>query len=102
MRRTTLSDISLAVGLALLLGLALAFTQAGCGFDFGLEGLWDDRCYDCRTVCEGTAEEALNDCLAACSQCQGSSECFKLLDGRFAGMQNEPSDWVQVDCAHLD
>jgi hypothetical protein len=84
--------------LVLLVGL----TQPGCGFDFGLDGIWDDSCYDCRTVCEGTVDEVLNDCLAACSQCQGSSECFSLLDGRFAGMQNGSAEWTEVDCAHLD
>ncbi|HOX42191.1 MAG TPA: hypothetical protein PK668_01275 [Myxococcota bacterium] len=98
MRSSSFTAGSLVLVLALLAGL----TQAGCGFDLDLSGLWDDTCYDCRTVCQGTLDEELNDCLAACSQCQGSSECFTLLDGRFVGMQNSLPDWTAVDCARLD
>lgn len=81
----------------LRIGILLALLAiAGCG----LEGLfpWDDTCYDCRTVCAGTSGVRLDNCLAACSGCQGRSGCFEALEGSFQDMQNSLAQWVRVDC----
>jgi hypothetical protein len=89
--------VLLSLGLTLLAGLS----QAGCGLDFGFDDAWDDCCYDCRTVCDGTSGEVQNSCLASCSLCQGASECFARLEGRFEGMRHTPEEWQPVDCSLL-
>ncbi len=84
--------------------LTLLFTAlifSGCGVDMGDPGDWDDTCYDCRTVCEGCSGELLDTCLAKCVDCQGYSDCFAWMEGRYEGMSQSVRDWTFVDCDNL-
>lgn len=86
--------------LGLLLILLGAWACGALGLDWGY--LWDDTCYDCRTVCEGTQGTDRDDCLSACNDCQGSSKCFSLLDGDFEGQTKSLPEWEQVDCSDVE
>ncbi len=91
--------------LLLPLGLfvSLMVLVPGCGalgFDWGY--MWDDTCYDCRTVCQGTQGTDRDDCLSACHDCQGYSVCFSLLDGDFEGQTLSETEWDQVDCSDIE
>jgi hypothetical protein len=81
-----------------VVGLGLAAGLGGCGFELDWPGIWDETCYDCRSVCEGTEGQARDDCLAGCSECQGRGTCFAILDGQFDGMTRSMSQWEAVDC----
>jgi hypothetical protein len=74
---------------------------SGCGSDSGDPGDWDGTCYDCRTVCEGCFGDLLNACLAKCVECQGYSDCFGWMEGRYDGMTLSMRDWEFVDCDKL-
>jgi hypothetical protein len=65
-------------------------------------GDWDDTCYDCRSVCEGCSGELLDDCLAKCVDCQGYSDCFAWMEGRYKGMNQPMRDWTFVSCDNLN
>jgi hypothetical protein len=80
---------------------AMALSLSGCGADTGDPGDWDDTCYDCRTVCEGCSGELLDECLAKCVDCQGYSDCFAWMEGRYPGMSQTMRDWTFVDCGNL-
>jgi hypothetical protein len=66
---------------------------AGCGTDSGDPGDWDDTCYNCRTVCAGCSGEFLDTCLAKCVDCQGYSDCFGWMEGKYDGMTRSMRDW---------
>jgi hypothetical protein len=85
----------------LFLLLAIALMLPACGADMGEAGDWDDTCYDCRTVCEGCFGELLDDCLAKCVDCQGYSDCFAWMEGRYEGMSQAMLEWTFVDCDNL-
>lgn len=88
---------------ALLAGcLLVALMFGGCAGQLGLLGEYDDTCFDCRTVCDGTKGDYLDGCLAACVECQGYSKCFSWLEGEFQGMTGKLEDWVPVDCKDLN
>jgi hypothetical protein len=84
-------------GMALLAGLILT----GCGTELDLPGLWDNSCYDCRTVCEGTQDDTRDDCLQECDACQGHSECFHELADQYQGMRLDLADWRPINCEQL-
>jgi len=86
----------------LFLLLAMAFLLLGCGADAGDPGDPDDTCYDCRTVCEGCSGDLLDECLARCVECQGYSDCFAWMEGRYEGMSQAMREWTFVDCANLN
>jgi hypothetical protein len=80
--------------------LTLSISLHGCGLDF-LLGPYDDTCYDCRTVCDGTEGDVLDQCLAACVECQGHSSCFSNIEWAFEGMKKPKSEWTEVDCKQV-
>jgi hypothetical protein len=88
------------MGMVVVLAVAMAAAAAGCGV-WDIPGVWDETCYDCRTVCEGTQDDVLDDCLASCSECQGHSACFAALDGQFEGQILSIVEWDAVDCAEV-
>lgn len=92
MKKLSLVILSLILG-----GIAVA----GCGMVMGLNGNYDDTCYDCRSVCEGTSSSVMDSCLSECVDCQGFSKCFTGMDGKFEGMKLSRADWKQVDCQAL-
>jgi hypothetical protein len=85
--------------IAWVISLAVA---AGCGASDAELGEWDDTCYDCRTVCEGVKTDAMDGCLAKCVECQGYSECFARMEGRYRGMLLLMRDWTRVNCEDLN
>ncbi len=86
------------VGLMMIVAvLGLGARPGGCGLDLGWSGDFDATCYDCRTVCHGTDDEALDSCLSSCHECQGYGDCFAWLEGQYEGMDSM-SIWEQVDC----
>ncbi len=89
------------IGLVVAVVAAVAVAVGGCGA-LDWPGILDDTCYDCRTVCEGTEGDVLDDCLASCSECQGYSTCFSALDGTFEGQTLSQVQWDQVDCAEVN
>ncbi|NMB76604.1 MAG: hypothetical protein GYA21_15930 [Myxococcales bacterium] len=81
------------------IAVLLAFST-GCGLDL-LLGPYDDTCYDCRTVCAGTQGDTLDQCLAACVECQGHSQCFENIEWAFDGMTKAKQEWTEVDCSFV-
>ena len=69
--------------------------------DLDDQGIYDDTCFNCQTVCDGTSGSDLDNCLAACVECQGYSFCFECLEGRFEGMLLALHDWSMIDCQDL-
>lgn len=60
-------------------------------------GDYDGTCYNCDSVCSGATGDDIAECEEECEFCQGYSDCFYWLDGRFEGM-SEMSDWKSADC----
>ena len=87
------------VVLTILLAI-ISFTWACASLDWS--GAWDETCYDCRTVCEGTQGIDRDDCLSSCHDCQGYLLCFALLEWQFDGQTLAASDWDQVDCNDVE
>jgi hypothetical protein len=71
---------------------------SGCGLALDWTEFQDGTCFDCRTVCEGPTGDDLDSCLSSCSECQGFSACFELLDGRYPEQVNSMEEWDLVDC----
>ncbi|MBW1808759.1 MAG: hypothetical protein JRJ87_11245 [Deltaproteobacteria bacterium] len=72
-----------------------------CGADTSGPGEWDDTCYNCQSVCDGTTEIALDECLVKCVECQGYSDCFGWMDGHYSGMSLLMRDWMIIACEDL-
>jgi hypothetical protein len=80
------------------LGLLLVLSAQSCGLASDERGSYDGTCYNCQTVCQGTAGKILDSCLVACMDCQGYSKCFKSLAGGFDGMKLSMQEWTTTDC----
>ena len=89
--------LGIAVGVMLLAGAVLP----GCGVGLDVPGPWDNSCFDCRTVCDGTQDETRDQCLEECDLCQGRSECFEELSDRYQGMRLVMAEWRPINCEQL-
>jgi hypothetical protein len=94
-RSTRWTRILMLITLAML-------TSVGCGLGLDWFENYDDTCYDCRTVCDGTSGDEMDACLASCSVCQGYSACFDEMEWNFDGMTRAESEWEEVDCQDVD
>jgi len=83
----------------LIIVITAIFAFSCGGNDDGNTGDWDDTCYDCITVCEGTADIAASECAAKCLVCQGYSDCFAWMDGHYDGMSNAMKNWDSIQCS---
>jgi hypothetical protein len=70
----------------------------GCGPAADDRGYFDDTCFDCRTVCDGTTGDTFDACLIACVDCQGYSHCFRDLEDRFDDLQLTFQEWTATEC----
>jgi hypothetical protein len=88
-------------GLIFILSIMTCLNVAACGADASGPGDWDDTCYNCQSVCDGTTENVLDECLAKCVECQGYSDCFGWMDGHYSGMNLIMRDWTPFACEDL-
>lgn len=82
----------------LLLMLLFSLVFVSCGGDEGNPGDFDNTCYDCESVCEGTTGDVADECTTKCDECQGYSDCFGWMDAHYEGMTSEMKDWTATGC----
>ncbi len=79
----------------------LALGVFACGNDEGEPGDYDGTCYDCDLVCAGSEGAVLADCTDKCLECQGYSDCFGWMDGRYEGADTPMAEWSSISCDEI-